>query len=494
MKPIALLITLLATLVTVVSAQTAAGDTTVLNRPAHLDVHDVTLEVALQDLSRRSGVPIAFSPDLVTGSGRVSCSCLEVTVREALDSLLSGTGLTYSELATHVVIGPRGGESPPAPPTGGRSGTLHGVVRAVPDGRVVSGALVRIAGRLGELRSDARGRFSLTLSPGVYDLVVLAVGYSPQRLRDVRIENGGATSVAIEMPRIAVRLRDIVITPGHYGVLDAAVASKEELTRDEIEVIPQLGEDVFRAVKRLPGIASDDISTRLNPRGATDQELLVLLDGLELYEPYHLKDFDGALGIIDIHSLGSVELRTGGFPVRYGDKLAGVFDMTSRVPPITGTRTTLGLSITNASMMSQGGFAGGKGQWLVSARRGYLDLVLQMTGDDDSLSPRYCDVFGKVEYMLHPEHRIAVHTLHASDNLRLHDDGVDLGSRWRAVMAGPRGTPIPPQPSMGAPWRGRGASPDTGSARWRIPTCTRERSTSISETTGCLTSWGPVMT
>jgi hypothetical protein len=107
-----------------------------------------------------------------------------------------------------------------------------------------------------------------------------------------------------------------------------------------------VGEDIFRAVKRLPGVSSDDISTKLHIRGGHDREVMVRLDGLELYEPYHLQDWNGALGIIDLNAVGGVRLAAGGFGVEHGDKQVGVLDMTSRSE--TGpAKTTLGFSVSN---------------------------------------------------------------------------------------------------------------------------------------------------
>jgi hypothetical protein len=298
----------------------------------------------------------------------------------------------------------------------------------------VSSAQIQVLERGLRAITDNDGRFVLEAVPvGAHTLRVSRIGFQPVE-RAVVVSDTGSVDMVIMVIPVALRLSEVVVVPSHYGVLEAEVVSQQTVTRDEIEMTPQVGEDVFRALKRLPGVASDDISTRLNVRGSTDQELLVLLDGLELYEPYHLKDFDGALGILDIHSVGGIELLTGGFPAEYGDKLAGVFEMKSRTPPITGTRTTLGLSITNTSAMSQGAFAGGKGQWLASARRGYLDIVLALTGGDDNLSPQYYDVFGKLQYAVHDRHRLTASVLHASDDLRLHDDeeDVDLDTRWKS--------------------------------------------------------------
>jgi len=76
-----------------------------LDRPARLDVRDVPLEKALVLLQRASGVALAYSPDLVPDDHRVSCACKDLTVSQALDRLLKGTGLRYRLGDDNVVIG-----------------------------------------------------------------------------------------------------------------------------------------------------------------------------------------------------------------------------------------------------------------------------------------------------------------------------------------------------------------------------------------------------
>ncbi len=233
-----------------------------------------------------------------------------------------------------------------------------------------------------------------------------------------------------------IPLPEIVVSPGTFSMLeDVSPTAVQVLTREEIQTMPQVGEDVFRSLKRMPGVAAHDISTKLNIRGGSDREVAVRLDGIELYEPYHMKDWDGALGIVDLNALGAVELTAGGFGAEYGDKLTGVLDMKSRT--LSGKpRTTLGMSITNVNAMNGGGFAGDRGSWLVSARRGFMGILIRLIGEDKRLSPQYWDVFGKASYQLSGRNLVSVHVLHAGDDFGLHDaetDGlnrVDLDTGW----------------------------------------------------------------
>jgi len=389
-----------------------------LDRPARLAVDSVTLEQALQHLRRSPGVSLLYSPDLLPADKRVSCACERITVREALRKILEGTGLTFRVSGTQIRIVPVGGSND-ATPSG--MGFVAGHVLAADTGEPLHNAMVQIDGAQTVL-SGADGSFLIRgAAVGTHRLQVTSLGWSEQAVDDVAIAAGDTAHVTIRLQRTFIPLPGIVVSPGTFSLLeDVSPGVKRSLTREEIQRMPEVGEDIFRAMKRLPGVASSDISTKLNVRGGADSEVLVRLDGLELYEPYHMKDWDGAVGIIDLNALGGVELAAGGFGVENGDRMAGILDMRSRTS-LGDARTTLGLSITNVTAMSRGGFDGERGTWLLSARQGFMGIVIKMIGEDDRLSPQFYDVFGKVSYQLNPANRLTAHVLRAGDHFGLHE-------------------------------------------------------------------------
>ncbi|MBI5693902.1 MAG: TonB-dependent receptor [Verrucomicrobia bacterium] len=222
-----------------------------------------------------------------------------------------------------------------------------------------------------------------------------------------------AAQVATEAP---TKLAEFVVTPSRFGVADVATTAAASLTAAELEVLPQVGDDLFRSIARLPGLAADDVSAQFWVRGAPHSELLARLDGVDLIEPFHLKDVDGALSIVDPAVIRWLELGTGGFGAEYGDRLAGVLTMETKSE--TRPLTALNLSLTGLGATKQGTFAGNRGRWLATARRGYPDIALRASGRDDDVSPRYYDAMAKVEYDVAPAHTVSLHLLHAGDGLR----------------------------------------------------------------------------
>jgi len=324
-------------------------------------------------------------------------------------------------------------------------GTLSGTVRDAATGLPLHGTRVELIGtRLGA-PTGAGGRYEIRSVPaGYYTARARGVGYAAES-REIVIPGAGTSTADFALQPLPVPLADIVVTPGRAGVSQDRSVSSATLSTEDIAVLPQLGEDIYRTITRLPGMATSEYSARFWVRGGPEKELLTRFDGVDLLEPFHLKDFDGALSIIDAGTIGRLDLTSGGFTTEYGDRLTGVLAMETMRPSLGRPRHSLGLSLSSVKASSMGRYAGGNGEWLIAARRGYLDIALKLVGNDQELSPRYYDLSARTEYRLGMKHRLSVHLLRAGDAVDFTDEfgrilesrygSTYLWSGWRAQVA-----------------------------------------------------------
>jgi len=73
----------------------------------------------------------------------------------------------------------------------------------------------------------------------------------------------------------------------------------------------------------------------------------------------------------------------------------------------------------NARAFSVAPLWNGRGSYLVSARRGYLDLLNRLMNNEFKLEPSYYDLLGKVEYELTDAHILSLHGFVANDTYGL---------------------------------------------------------------------------
>ena len=201
------------------------------------------------------------------------------------------------------------------------------------------------------------------------------------------------------------------------------------------EDFPHLGGDALIRAALLPGATSGEAAGRLSVGGGREEELTVVLDGLELVAPYHLQEFDGALGIVPAEPLARVELISGLSPVEFGDRLGTVLDMTS-LTQSERFRGSLGLGSLFAAGTATGASPGGERRWLASARAGNYRLALEANGLRED--PRYWDFFGKTGQQLSPGQTVQLHALLAEDEFSV--DGGPVGGgeysgQWQSSYA-----------------------------------------------------------
>ncbi|MEO1366745.1 MAG: TonB-dependent receptor, partial [Acidobacteriota bacterium] len=271
-----------------------------------------------------------------------------------------------------------------------------------------------------------------SLLPGL--ALLLLVGAGPAAGDQTRSVDGADEPAATELDEITVS--------ASYSLNRETPVEGVALSRDQILELPTFADDIFRAINLVPGTSGDDVSAAFSLRGAPYEEVLVRLDGVELFEPFHLKDFSGVLSVIDGELVDGIEIIPGAFPAVYGDRSAGVVDLTSRRPLATKNRA--GISLTTATL-SRGQVFGDddRGSSLLSLRRGWLDLVFDIVGDDEEGeqegAPQYSDLYGKVDWAIDDRTDVGLWGLWADDSLdqsETEEDGVvetinsSYGNAW----------------------------------------------------------------
>jgi hypothetical protein len=221
-------------------------------------------------------------------------------------------------------------------------------------------------------------------------------------------------------------LDEIIVSASRYRLSVGPLYPVAELSAADIALVPELGDDPLRAVARLPGVAHQDYTSKPNIRGGVADETLVRFDGLRLYNAFHMKDFQNLFSSIDPGLVSGLNVYTAGFPVAYGDRMGSVIDV---VPIVPGERLQGQLT---ASFFNLGGVVGGSfdtdaGHWLASARRGNLDVVLDVS-DTNLGQPKYSDLYA------HVDHRVGDGLL-LSGNVLVFDDDLEVSDRDEEEVA-----------------------------------------------------------
>jgi outer membrane cobalamin receptor len=228
-----------------------------------------------------------------------------------------------------------------------------------------------------------------------------------------------AADRAVRRAAVPRPVEEIVVSTSRYALANASEPGIT-LSQQAIGALPRLGDETLRAVQRLPGAASNGVGGLAAIRGGEPNETLILLDGVQLYEPFHLKNFFSPVSLLDARVVTQMEVYSGGFDARYGGRISGIIDAQS-IRPQPDRYYELGASLFHTSGLASRRFANGDGAVLIAARRSNLDQVAEIA-DSQFGEPRYADGFARLDYELSPRTRLTASYLGSSDDIKIRRD------------------------------------------------------------------------
>lgn len=282
-----------------------------------------------------------------------------------------------------------------------RRGEIVGRVVESATGRAVPGAAVRLAGAAIEAAADSAGAFRLRDVPvGVVAIDAWAPGYEPVRVTDVVVSTARPALVTVRLTSAVIALEELVVRPSAFLPAAEAPVSTHVLRSEEIRRAPGGWEDPVRAVSMLPGVAPMAVhSNMLVVRGGAPFENLFVVDGLEVSDISHFAaqgSSGGFTSLLELELVDDVEFSAGGFGAAHGDRVGSVTAIALREGLAERHAGSVNLSLTGIGGIAEGPV--GRGSYVIGARRSYMDLVLDWSGE--SFYTRYAHVNAKVTQRL----------------------------------------------------------------------------------------------
>jgi len=252
--------------------------------------------------------------------------------------------------------------------------TISGIISDAETGETLVGASVVIKDVDNKgTTSDANGFFSLPgLNGSVAEVEFSFIGYQPQQ-KQIELKSRDRLFVEIKLQPSKVMLEQVnVVETGSDRLGDREIEiSQHSLTPKVIRSIPTARNDVFKAMRYLPGVESTEpLSPLVSVRGSDPGENLIMLDGVTIYNPYH---FMSSSGIFNMLTVKNVDLMVGGFGAEYGGRNSSVMNISTKDGNNSGIHGEVHPSTSETRLFLE--FPVGKKSTMMVAGRVNYDLM-----------------------------------------------------------------------------------------------------------------------
>lgn len=287
------------------------------------------------------------------------------------------------------------------------NGIVRGTVKDKNTQETIIGAIISIDGSTTGAVTDIEGNYKLSLPVGTYNLKASFLGYTTLIQYNISITSGNAQNINFELESVSSELSEVSVTfeKGKSAVATDMITplSVQQLTTEEIKSNPGGSFDVSRVIQTLPGVGGSGGGAARNDiviRGGAPNENVYYVDGIEIPVLNHFQtqgSSGGAQGILNVSFIEDVKLSSSAFDARYDNALASTFIIKQRQGNPEKVSGNVRLSFTEAVATLEGPL-GKKTDYLLSARKSYLDLLFKLI--DLPIRPNFTDFQYKITHKI----------------------------------------------------------------------------------------------
>lgn len=307
----------------------------------------------------------------------------------------------------------------------------------------LSGATVEVLGTETAVITDPDGHFAIGNVPRTAKIQIKHIGYKTLFVEAGDLAEKQPCSTLL-LAQFYQQLEEVIVyellTKGLVKQVDGSI----EMNSEQFGILPGLIEpDVLQTVQALPGIESiDETVSNINIRGGTNDQNLVLWNGIKMYQSGH---FFGLISAFNPYLTDKVVLTKNGTSSQYGEGVSGIIDIRTK-------DTISGQLYGGAGVNLIGGDVYGhlpisdKLAVQVSARRSLTDVLNTPTYQkfftrvfEDSQVNRdgnfyFYDFTGKLLYDVNQNQKVRFSFISVNNLLEYSEADMDSGERTRSDL------------------------------------------------------------
>lgn len=319
----------------------------------------------------------------------------------------------------------------------------------------IPGATVEILGTDIAQISDVNGVFNLKAVPRKASLKIRYLGYLTKYMSVEELLQQD------ECPKIFLsqhyeELDEVIVykflTSGIIKEKDASIS----LNTSEFGILPGLIEpDVLQTVQALPGIKSiDETVSDINVRGGTNDQNLILWNGIKMYQSGH---FFGLISAFNPYLTDKVTIYKNGTPAAFGDGVSSVIQMETSDHIASTWTGGAGFNLISGDMFTEVPINEKLG-FQFSARRSMTDFLStpaykqffdrafqdsEITDEDNNTVDNeitreedffFYDFGGKLLYDINNKHKVRLSLMNIKNNLKYVEHNVTDNERTVSLL------------------------------------------------------------
>lgn len=293
--------------------------------------------------------------------------------------------------------------------------TVRGFVTDATDGQALQGVHVVLRDEEGIHGgvSNPDGVYVISrVPPGRYVLQASFIGFETYT-DTLDLTAGDERHINIALREAQAEVGEVVVEAEREAGAARIIAGQQRVRPEDIELIPSpsVSGDLVNYLAAQPGVVSmGDRGGQLFVRGGEPSHNLTLLDGMYLYQPFHVLGFFSAF---PSEIINSADIYAGGFGAKFSGRLSSVIDVQTR----NGNKRRYGGSLSLTPFISTALVEGPilrDISFIGSARISMLEELAALY-IDDPLQYAFGDFFAKLHVPIRQNQQTSISALQTYD-------------------------------------------------------------------------------